>query len=174
MTPKHLDSTRMDDYQGAILIPRGNGDDTETAGRTLIQLAHVVVRIEDRVISREFGLSYRQMRILKHIAAGITSGTELAHIFGVTAPAISETLESLVKKDLVTRSPNENDRRAILLGLTPAGTEINQRAQHAERRLAHELLDVLDPEEVEQLLGLAGKMLVPSTERLLQRRISKE
>ncbi|MGB4137883.1 MAG: MarR family winged helix-turn-helix transcriptional regulator [Microbacterium sp.] len=162
----------MDEYIGMIQIPRGDGDETETAGRTLIQVAHVVVRLEDRALSREFGLSYRQMRILKHIAAGVTSGTELGRIFGVTAPAISETLESLFKKDLVTRSPHESDRRAILLGLTPKGEEMNARAQQSERRLAHELLEMLSPEEIEHLHELVGKMLIPNTERLLRQRTS--
>lgn len=165
---------RVDKYVGAIAIPQDDGEIIDTAGRTLIQVAHVVVRLEDRGLSRNFGLSYRQMRILKHIAAGVRSGTELGRIFGVTAPAISETLESLVKKGLVVRTPHESDRRAVKLRLTPEGAALNTLAGASERELARELLNMLDESEIEQLLGLVSKVLVPNQERLINHRLNND
>ncbi len=146
--------------------------DVSLAGRTLIQLSHVIVRLEDRVLSRELGLSYRQMRILKHVNAGVESGTELVKIFGVTAPAVSETLESLVRKGLLVRRPHETDRRAVKLELTDAGRELSERSEVLERELSVDLLAPLDAAEVKTLLGLADRMLAPGQARLIEQRLS--
>ncbi|MCU1514311.1 MAG: MarR family transcriptional regulator [Microbacteriaceae bacterium] len=163
----------MDSYVDGMVIPDEGSDRAHTAGRTLIQLAHVVVRLEDRALTRELGLSYRQMRILKHIDAGITSGTELGKIFGVTAPAISETLESLVRKNLVAREPHDTDRRAVRLVLTRAGSELNARAHKVEIELSQHLLGPLTEDDIENLLDLAHRVLVPSQETLITRRLSQ-
>lgn len=162
----------MNDEPKTIRLPQGEAEQTTAAGRTLIQLAHVVVRLEDRILARELGVSYRQMRILKHVGAGVTSGTELGRIFGVTPPAVSETLESLVRKGLLAREPHESDRRAVRLVLTEEGVALNKRAEESERELASNLMASLSPEEVSVLLDLAMKVLVPSTETLLSRRLS--
>lgn len=142
------------------------------AGRTLIQLAHVVVRLEDRLLLQSLALSYRQMRILKHVNAGVTSGTELGRIFGITAPAVSETLESLVRKDLLAREGVKADRRAVKLVLTAKGKQANRAAEKLERELSGELLASLSEPEVESLLDLAMKVLVPSQETLINRRLA--
>lgn len=163
---------KMNEPLTTVTIPDDEEEMVSVAGRTLIQLAHVVVRLEDRLLSRKFGLSYRQMRILKHVNAGIRSGTELGRIFGVTAPAISETLESLVRKGLISREPHEKDRRAVKLVLTKSGKRLNSRAEQAERDLAGELLLSLDEAEVATLLTLVRKVLVPSQENLIARRLS--
>lgn len=144
----------------------------QAAGRTLIQLAHVVVRLEDRLLARDLGLSYRQMRILKHVNEGVSSGTDLGRIFGVTAPAVSETLESLVRKGLLAREPHESDRRAVKLVLTAEGKRANRAAEKVEKELSTELLGPLDEIEVMDLLDLVTKVLVPSQEALINRRMA--
>lgn len=162
----------MDGHIGAIARPGPDTSGVFVAGRTLLQLAQVLVRLEDQLLSRDVGLSYRQMRILKHVGAGVTSGTELGRIFGVTAPAISETIESLVRKGLLRREPHETDRRAVILLLTDEGSSLNERAEQAERALAREVLDPLADDEVETLLELATKVLIPSQENLISRRLA--
>lgn len=156
-----------------IFLPGDDGSSIHAAGRTLIQLSHVVVRLEDRLLSHELGLSYRQMRILKHVSAGVDSGTELAQIFGVTAPAVSETIESLVRKGLLSRESHEGDRRAVRLVLTAEGVRLNRRAEQVEKTLAEELLGPLTEKQVETLLKLTRSVLVPSQETLVTRRLSK-
>lgn len=139
-------------------------------GRQLMQLAHVIVRLEDQRHGRELKLSYRQMRILKHVYAGVTSATELGKIFGVTPPAISETLEALVRKKLLTREPHESDRRSVRLQITEEGARMHLAAQAAEDELACEVLSPLTAAQVETLRALVSKVLPPSQESLLKRR----
>ena len=142
------------------------------SGRTLIQLAHVLVRLEDRLLTRELSLSYRQMRILKHVNAGVTSATEMGRIFGVTAPAISETLESLVKKKLLVRKAHETDRRVVKLALTKKGEQLNARAEEAERTLAAEVLAPLSSKEIRTLQKLVTKLIGPNQENLINSRLA--
>src|SRR5690625_2777407 len=143
------------------------------AGRTLIQLAHVVVRLEDRALARGLRLSYRQMRILKHVKAGVDSGAELGRIFGISAPAVSETIEALVRKGLLRREPHASDRRAVKLVLTAEGITIYQRAEAIERELADEILAPLDSRGAKDLFELATTLLAPSQEALISRRRSE-
>lgn len=149
-----------------------SADPKTQTGRDLIQLAQVVVRLEERAM-RELSLSYRQMRILKHLHAGVESATELATRFGVTAPAISETLESLVLKGLVERKPHPSDRRSVRLALTDTGVKTYLRAQDAEDMIGHELLEPLLDRQIGQLAKLLDAVLAVNQARLLDRRRGK-
>ncbi|MEV0685236.1 MarR family winged helix-turn-helix transcriptional regulator [Nocardia sp. NPDC050378] len=131
-------------------------------GGALSLLAHVLTRLEDRLLNKELGLSYRQVRILKHVRDGVTSGTELGRIFCVTPSAISENLESLVQKGLLAREPHGSDRRAVRLALTEQGHQLNVAAQHAERALMTQVLAPLNENEVEGLMQIVTKLLGPS------------
>jgi DNA-binding MarR family transcriptional regulator len=139
----------------------------------MIQLAQVLVRLEEHALNREFRLSYRQMRILKHVAAGTSSATELANRFGVTAPAISSTLESLVKRELLARAVHENDRRSVKIVLTEAGTDVYRQAQQLEDRIGVEILETLTGDELEQFGGLIRSLLELNQPRLLNLRAAR-
>jgi DNA-binding MarR family transcriptional regulator len=141
-------------------------------GRQLIQLAQVIVRLEDRVL-QDISISYRQMRIIKHVHGGVESATALGAYFGVTAPAISETLESLVKKGLLRRAPHPDDRRSVRLLLTEAGEEMYRRSQAAEDDLSLEILETVSDTDLKRLEMLVAAMLERNQDRLIMRRRRK-
>jgi DNA-binding MarR family transcriptional regulator len=135
------------------------------AGRKLMHLAQLIARLEQRALNDDLSLGYRQMRILNHIHGGVSSATELAKRFGVTAPAISETLESLVVRGLIKREPNESDRRSIRLVLTSEGLELHLWAEAVEDDVAREVVGQLTGPQVATLTGLVTKILEPSQGR---------
>lgn len=139
-------------------------------GRELIRLANIVVRLEEKELIRAHALSYRQMRILKHIHGGVTSSTELGKRFGVTAPAISETVESMVKKGLVKRRVGTQDRRSVILSLTPAGKSLYEATQALEDQLATEVLSFISPAETKRLGQILSKLVDNNQERLFVKR----
>ncbi len=55
---------------------------------------------------------------------GITSVSELAAIRQISRPAISQAINLLVEKDLLTRHQNSDDRRFVELKLTQSGNEL--------------------------------------------------
>src|SRR5258708_6013576 len=52
---------------------------------------------------------------------GPTRAGELAHVCGITPPAMTEMIESLVEDTHARRDPDPTDRRAVLIAITPAG-----------------------------------------------------
>lgn len=64
---------------------------------------------------------------------------ELADVLKVTPRNVTTLIDGLEKTGFVKRRDHPNDRRAILLNLTPAGIEITDRLKRETRELAQTL-----------------------------------
>jgi DNA-binding MarR family transcriptional regulator len=78
----------------------------------------------------EEGLSATQGQIVAALAThGALTGSELSERLGVSLPTISESVRSLVEKQLITKAPDPRHPRASLLHLTKRGSEVGGRAR---------------------------------------------
>ena len=59
-------------------------------------------------------LTLPQYRILAHVEGGRGCASELCEIQGVSLPAMSRMVDTLVKKGLVERHSNRQDRRQVM------------------------------------------------------------
>jgi DNA-binding MarR family transcriptional regulator len=83
------------------------------------------VRSNVRSIATEkFDISVEQFHILRHVRKGITSVSELAAIRQISRPAVSQAINVLVDKGLLTRHHSTGDRRFVELKLTQSGDEL--------------------------------------------------
>jgi DNA-binding MarR family transcriptional regulator len=71
-----------------------------------------------------YNISVEQFHILRHIRRGLTSVSELAQVKQISRSAISQAVDLLVERGLISRSQNALDRRNIPLELTNAGNEL--------------------------------------------------
>ena len=71
-----------------------------------------------------FDITVEQFHILRFVRRGSESLSELAAAKDISRPAMSQAVEVLVKKGLLTRVQNTQDRRYIELALTPAGEQL--------------------------------------------------
>jgi DNA-binding MarR family transcriptional regulator len=71
--------------------------------------------------AEQFGVTVEQFHILRHIRKGIDSVSELATEKQISRPAISQAVDLLVEKGLISRHPHADDRRYVRLELTPDG-----------------------------------------------------
>ncbi|MFJ2865252.1 MarR family winged helix-turn-helix transcriptional regulator [Kitasatospora sp. NPDC087314] len=78
----------------------------------------------------------------------------------VTSGAITNRVDRLSAKGLVERNPCPNDRRAVLVRLTPAGKDLIDAALAGHVRNEERLLAVLDGDERAQLDALLRKLLI--------------
>ncbi|TQR21626.1 MarR family winged helix-turn-helix transcriptional regulator [Psychrobacillus vulpis] len=85
--------------------------------------------------------------------------TVLATSLGYTPGAITNTSTKLVKEQYAERLYNEEDRRNVLLKITPKGEALLEEAREVGEALYLELFSVLDDEELNQLLYLYEKMV---------------
>jgi DNA-binding MarR family transcriptional regulator len=83
---------------------------------------------------QKFGITLEQFHVLRHIRKGFQSVGDLAEKKQISRSAVSQAVEALVTKGLVTRRQESDDRRCVLLELTVhASTVMDANAQ--ENRL---------------------------------------
>ncbi len=88
-----------------------------------------------RQAAERFDLSVEQFHLLRHIHDGRGSVSELAEARYTSRPAVSQAVDLLVDKGLISRKSDLRDRRHVNLALTESGnallddmfTEIRQR-----------------------------------------------
>lgn len=86
----------------------------------VVPLAMKILRTEVRKEAKEY-LTIPQFRILANISGGLSSINEISAHHGVSQPAMSKMVETLVQKDLISREIDSADRRCCVLKLTPKG-----------------------------------------------------
>lgn len=105
------------------------------------------------------GLSMLQFRALYYINANpSTSLSSVAEHVGSSLPSASRLVAGLESQDLVQRSGSKDDRRQVMLAITPKGASVMDAARGATlARLDQELI-ALDGEQ-RALLGAAMDLL---------------
>lgn len=88
------------------------------------------------------------------------TGRDLVRMTMVGSSAMTNRVDRLVKRDLVHREVDPDNRRRVLVGLTDEGLATVDRV--VEGHVAGEavLLEGLDPDEQERLVGLLRKLLL--------------
>jgi DNA-binding MarR family transcriptional regulator len=81
------------------------------------------------------GLSLPQLHTLKMLTGGPRSFKDMCSHRRVSGATMSRSIESLVRRGLVERTPHPEDRRQVLLKLSPSG-ETQLRGLHAHTRNA--------------------------------------
>jgi DNA-binding MarR family transcriptional regulator len=96
-----------------------------------------------------FDISVEQFHILRHVRRGTGSISELATAKNISRPAISQGVEILVKKGLLTRVQSTQDRRFVELTLTESGNKLLDSVFQDTRAWMKERMKVLSSEELE-------------------------
>jgi DNA-binding MarR family transcriptional regulator len=106
----------------------------ETAARVSALIRHIFLwdRGDQLRVMEETGLSLTQCKAILEIGGHgqALSGCqlkELAERLGISTPAMSRAVDDLVKKKLVTRVEDPDDRRARRIELTAKGREVVDR-----------------------------------------------
>jgi MarR family transcriptional regulator for hemolysin len=86
------------------------------------------------------------------------SQTALAERAGVESPTLVRTLDLLCEAGLVERRTSPRDRRAKLVGLTPAAMPLIEQLDAAADELRKEIMADLSPEEIQVTLGALRKL----------------
>ena len=82
--------------------------------------SHVRAHVR-QVATEEFAISVEQFQMLRLVRSGRGSVSELAVARNISRPAVSQAVDSLVNKGLLTRTPDTEDRRYTQLALTASG-----------------------------------------------------
>lgn len=104
-------------------------------------------------------LSRTQLEILMILAQqSIRTTGELAHQLFLTQSAITQTVDTLVRRQLIERHDDEEDRRIVRLQLSPSGQEITSRVSAQKRESMKAMLATFSETEAQVLIAAIEKM----------------
>jgi DNA-binding MarR family transcriptional regulator len=99
--------------------------------------------------TKNFDITVEQFHILRHVRRGTGSISELATAKNISRPAISQAVEVLVKKGLLTRVQSSQDRRFVELTLTESGNNLLDSVFQDTREWMKERMSTLSTDELE-------------------------
>jgi DNA-binding MarR family transcriptional regulator len=102
--------------------------------------------------AEQFEITVEQFHILRNVRRGIASVSDLAEVKQISRSAISQAVEALVEKGLITRRRDLKDRRCVQLTLTPTGQELLNGIFQQNRQWMSERLSTLTTEELDEFM----------------------
>jgi len=111
-------------------------------------------------VCRRFGLSHAALNALAVIEGEgqpMLTG-EVATRMHITSGTVTSLLDNLERKSYVVRSSDRDDRRRVLVDITPAAQALLDQALPAIQQVARELVDRIGPERQEALLAILDEI----------------
>jgi DNA-binding MarR family transcriptional regulator len=131
----------------------------------LFEVIENILRLKNEcscTIFSECGLSdltVRQIAYLKVIAEqDEVTFSRLAEITRNSKPTITEMINKFVRMECVYREPCPDDGRILYIRLTDKGQKIAKADQHALRRVIERMMNSLDEDETDLLIGILQKV----------------
>ena len=133
----------------------------------LVNLANRLEQHAFKVYSRRFGLTFGEWRLLGIVASNPTvTVNSAADLLGLDKGGVSRTVAQLLRRKLLSRQRDPNDRRRSILVLTPRGAQIHDEIAPFAIARDRRLLSVLSESQrkdvhaiVEALTGEIERML---------------
>jgi DNA-binding MarR family transcriptional regulator len=128
----------------------------------LSRIGPLLARRQEEIFDR-FGLSRGEVGALSALRISGSpyrlSPTRLAKGLMLSSAGITSRIDRLERRGFVRRLDDPDDRRGVIIELTDEGREVVDEAVAALAISDRQLLDRLDPQEVDQLEGLLRKVL---------------
>ena len=145
---------------------RGLPDDLLLPRDTSRSVPIMLVRARDEVISRfrpllaRFELSEQQWRVLRVLGeVDCLEAREVAERACVLAPSLTRILKSLEERGFVTRRGDPDDRRRILLSITPRGMELLATMTRDASASYAEFVEKFGADRVDTLLDMLADLV---------------
>ncbi len=133
----------------------------EVTGR-LSRIGPLLAKRQELVFSR-FGLNRGEVGALSALriagAPHRLSPTRLGRGLMLSSAGVTSRIDRLERRGLVRRLPDPDDRRGVIVELTDQGLEVVDDAVAAIAISDRQLLERLDPPEVEVLASLLRKLI---------------
>ena len=134
-----------------IAGPTARDMEVATALRTGV---HRLVKLLRRETRNEAQLSLTERSTLGLLYPDLRlAPSGIARMEKVTTQSMSQVINHLMELDLIDRTPSGEDKRKVLVSLTPAGRSyVEQLRRDKQEWLANALHEKLDPAEKESLM----------------------
>jgi DNA-binding MarR family transcriptional regulator len=137
----------------------------EDLGVLLVSTSTRLNRLYGRVLAQlDPSLTFRQHRMLRRVGEGHTSMAALAAFGNLTLPTVSESVDGLVRRGLLGRRGNPQDRRQIVLSLTRSGHEAKDAGDAALAAVNDRLVQAVSEEHRQVLYESLAALYDAATE----------
>ncbi len=99
----------------------------------------------------ELDLTIPQAQALRILRRGPLTPGHLAEKLGISAPALTQLTDRLVRKGLIERKPAEDDRRCVIVAMTARGTALIDEFRARRQKVFSGALSHLSEPEQEQI-----------------------
>ncbi|MHB8680721.1 MAG: MarR family winged helix-turn-helix transcriptional regulator [Acidimicrobiales bacterium] len=123
-------------------------------------LSHAARRLRRGTMAHlaPLGITMAQARVLRLLAGGPLRMADIAARTDVVPRTATGMVDGLEETGLVIRRPDPDDRRSVLVEMSPKGEHLLAHLDKARRASATEVFAVLQPAERAQLLALLGRL----------------
>jgi DNA-binding MarR family transcriptional regulator len=141
-------------------FPDGDARSTE-AYATLARTGAALLHELERCVQAWFDIPQTAATVLAVVegADGPLTPTQISERVLAPAASMTATLDLLERRGWIERRPNPDDRRSLLIAITPQGQDITNRLLPGIRVLERETLAVLTTRERDQLMRMLTKIL---------------
>ena len=125
------------------MAPKKASQRTDELLKALMVVSRAVERIleTDAVEVARIPLSRSKVQVLRLLGQrGAKNSTQIAHYLGVSKPAVTQVISSLVRSKLVKRESVEGDRRGFAVSLTAKGGDVFQEILKKQRHFVRAAL----------------------------------
>lgn len=136
---------------------------TDRSAMAMVLFLHRVVNSLvydlESTVHRPAGWSWSAFRLLFTLwVSGPQESSGAAELAGMSRAAVSALAKTLEAAGLLERTPDERDRRGVVLSLTPTGTERLEATFRVHNRREAEWAGLLTPEELDVLNAVLSKL----------------
>jgi DNA-binding MarR family transcriptional regulator len=107
----------------------------------------------------EMDLTVVQAQTLTLLSGAPVSTTRLATSLGISAPAMTQLTDRLVRKRLIERQSADGDRRAVMIALTEQGKRVVDRFRKRRSEVFAEALSRLNDLDRAEVIDALGKVV---------------
>src|SRR6185369_8135759 len=113
----------------------------------------------------EMDLTVVQAQTLTLLRGEPLPTTRLASSLGISAPAMTQLTDRLVRKRLIERRPADRDRRTVIIELTAQGRHVVDRFRKRRSEVFTEALTRLNDPDREEVIDALSKVVKTSLRR---------
>ena len=118
----------------------------------LLLLARMIDRESQKLLDEKFGLSLAEWRLLAIATSiGPCTASEIGTAGEIDRAEISRALRKLEPAGLLTRNPDPNHGKRLIITATPAGLELAERVKTDRRRFFDRILSRIPEDERKQI-----------------------
>jgi DNA-binding MarR family transcriptional regulator len=139
------------------------GNATAKVEGILNQFADVMTRLlieQHQQHIAELDLTLLQAQVLRMLRPGPMPTGQLATGLRISAPAITQLTDRLVRKGLIERQAAADDRRCVLVALSAKGKRLVDQFRKRRAELFQNALSNLSEREQEQVMEALGKVVL--------------